>query len=391
MGIFRIMDANFQSNSNQLLLNLIAAKQKERSYRTLPYLQKGVDFCSNDYLGLGKEMNNSSLPNQRGLYGVSGSRLISGNSIQIEKIEYKIAEFHGASAGLIFNSGYSANIGLITSVVKKGDTVIHDEFIHASIIDGIRLTGASRYKFCHNDIDSLKAIVERKKLSTNGNIFVVIESIYSMDGDFAPLQEISDLCDANQILLVVDEAHATGIVGDMGKGLVSKLNLEDKVLARVITFGKALGLFGAIVLGSELLRQVLINYARTFIYTTALHESVVQEVQFRYDKLNNERICVLDDLIAYFKEKASAMYGLNWKLNDTPIQLLFIENPSEIKSLVHYLIENNIAVKSIGAPTVKKGTERIRFIIHAYNSREEITRLFELIFGFYETYNSDRN
>ena len=161
---------------------------------------------------------------------------------------------------MIFNSGYQANIGLFAAVAQKGDTIISDELIHASMIDGIRLSYASRLRFKHNDIKDLEKQLKKAK----GNIFIGIESVYSMDGNLAPLTKMARLAKKYKAHLIVDEAHATGVFGKQGSGLVCALGLEDQVFARMHTFGKALGCHGAIVLGSEILKKYLVNFARPF-------------------------------------------------------------------------------------------------------------------------------
>lgn len=364
----------------QFLSVLLDRRGQDGTYRELPDLHGKIDFCSNDYLGLsGYEFD---LKNTKPLKnGATGSRLISGNHPIALQTENQIAGFHGAEAGLIYNCGFMANLGLITSVVSRNDIVIHDELVHASILDGIRLCGAVRIKFDHNNLASLQETLSKANETKNSDarIFVIIESIYSMDGDIAPLSEISEYCEAANALLIVDEAHAVGVKGDMGKGVVHELGLESTVFARVVTFGKAIGLHGAIVLGSATLIKVLINYSRSFIYTTALPPAAYQIIQYHYNLLNNERISALYDRVGYFKKKAETLNRLNWKLNDSPIQLLFLHGSAEIKSLAEYLQQNNFAVKAILSPTVKKGYERIRFSIHSFNTEEQIDELFRKI------------
>ncbi len=198
--------------------------------------------------------------------GATGSRSITGNSQLAEETEQLIANFHGREAALIFNTGYMANVGLFSCIAGKGDTFISDEYIHASMIDGMRLSYANRLRFKHNDIADL----EKKLKIATGNKIVAVESIYSMDGDEAPLKEIVAACKKHDALLIVDEAHATGVYGDKGDGLVCKYGLQNDVYAVVHTFGKALGLHGAVVTGSKVLRNFLLNQARSFIFTTAL-------------------------------------------------------------------------------------------------------------------------
>ncbi|MGZ5245809.1 MAG: aminotransferase class I/II-fold pyridoxal phosphate-dependent enzyme, partial [Flavitalea sp.] len=249
-------------------------RMAENAKRFLRTTEGMVDFCSNDYLGIAtnqllKESINGELST-----GSGGSRLLSGNYELIERTEDRIAAFHGAEAGLIFNSGYDANLGLLSCIGQKGDTYLYDNLSHASIRDGIRLSFAESFSFMHNDVEDL----ERKLKSATGQVTVVTESVFSMDGDLAPLKEIAELCQRYEAFLIVDEAHATGIVGASGEGLVQELKLNEKCFARVHTFGKAVGTHGAIVLGSCELRDYLINFSRAFMYTTALPPASVSAI-----------------------------------------------------------------------------------------------------------------
>jgi 8-amino-7-oxononanoate synthase len=359
------------------LTALLEKKLREDTYRELPDLYGKIDFCSNDYLGLSASTYDNNTLGQTLPHGATGSRLISGNHPIATETEDFLARFHGADAGLLYNSGYTANLGLITSVVTRNDIIIHDEFIHASIIDGIRLSGAHRHKFRHNDLQSLEHILTevRQAQKEGSNIFVIVESIYSMDGDIAPLQHISDYCQAANAYLIVDEAHAVGVKGDVGKGMVSEYRLESVVFARVVTFGKAIGLHGAVVLGSKDLIKVLINYSRPFIYTTALPPFSYHLIQKHYGMLDNNMISELANRINYFQKQARQLNHLNWKLNDSPIQVLY--SSSEIlRSLANHLQQHDFGVKAILSPTVKSGTERIRFSIHRFNTDEEMDELF---------------
>jgi 8-amino-7-oxononanoate synthase len=256
----------------------LAERQLAGNYRTLKTIGLPVDFCSNDYLGFARSpLLKNKIENEIGDFvsnGSTGSRLLSGNSAYTEDLEKYIAILHQSEAGLIFNSGYDANLGLFSSLPQRGDTVITDELIHASIIDGARLSYANRYTFKHNDLGSLEAKLKQAK----GNCFVAVESVYSMDGDTPPLNEIAALTLKYDAHLIVDEAHAVGLYGF---GLVAT-DLQKQVFARVVTFGKALGCHGAIVLGSNLLRQYLINFARSFIYTTAASFHQMASVKTAY-------------------------------------------------------------------------------------------------------------
>src|SRR5678815_4935735 len=220
---------------HDFLHNKLEDRKRLNALRSLRLPAQQVDFCSNDYLGIVK--NNLLVFNQEGLkHGSTGSRLLAGNYDLIEETEKLISDFHNAEAGLIFNSGYDANVGLLASVPQKGDLVIYDQLIHASIRDGIRLSFAQAFSFLHNDDADLE-IKLKKNQETAGNLFVITESVFSMDGDIAPLGTFSQLCEKYGAHLIVDEAHATGVIGEKGEGVVQQLNLQRKCFARVHTFG----------------------------------------------------------------------------------------------------------------------------------------------------------
>ena len=294
------------SAEEQLRLSLDERKSKH-SLRSLTVSKGLVDFCSNDYLGfsrseiLREKIQQAEKENPSDRTGSTGSRLISGNTRFCEEIENRIAKFHHAEAGLIFNSGYDANLGIFSSVPERNDTILYDQLVHASIRDGIRLSYAHAFSFKHNDLEDLG---RRLKVAT-GNIFVAVESIYSMDGDCAPLVEMSELCRQYGANLIVDEAHASGVFGRCGEGKVVELGLENQVFARLHTFGKALGCHGAIVVGSETLRSYLVNFARSFIYTTALPFHSLLSISCAYDLLasKDEELTKLKSKISYFKDQ----------------------------------------------------------------------------------------
>ena len=262
------------------LLNKLEERKQLDAFRQLRLPDGKTDFCSNDYLGIVKNrLIEEKLAGRSFNAGSTGSRLLSGNYALIEETEKQIARFHEAPAGLLFNSGYDANTGLLGCVPQRGDTIIYDQLSHASIRDGIRLSLAMSFSFLHNDLEDL----HKKLQHASGNIFVVTESVFSMDGDKAPLLKIAELCDTHKAHLIVDEAHATGVVGERGEGFVQVLGLQNSCLARVQTFGKACGVHGAIVLGSDLLRNYLVNFARSFIFTTSLPEAGVAAIKASYD------------------------------------------------------------------------------------------------------------
>lgn len=364
-------------------------RREQNAFRTLRLPDGKVDFCSNDYLGLARVSHNFKLSDAL-LHGSTGSRLLAGNYTLIEETEKIIAAFHQTEVALIFNSGYDANVGLLSCVLQKGDTIIYDYLSHASIRDGIRLSFAQSFSFAHNDLDDLqkkllfageainKGNVVGEDTNHNNNVFVVTESVFSMDGDMAPLHEITALCEKYNAHLIIDEAHATGVVGTKGEGLVQHLQLQNKVFARVHTFGKALGCHGAAVVGSAVLRDYLINFARSFIYTTALPETSIAAVKKSYElfpKMNDERNH-LHKLITQFQNTP-----LPYKIykSHTPIQIVEVPGNDEVKNLADKLQENNLDVRPILYPTVPKGGERLRVVLHAFNTEDEVARLCSLL------------
>lgn len=360
--------------------DLIKKKLDERkvngTYRSLKNGKDLIDFCSNDYLGFArsfvlKEMIRHEVEaNEKALNGSTGSRLLSGNTPYAEELEQKIAAFHNSEAGLIYNSGYDANIGLFSSLPQKGDTIIMDELSHASIIDGARLSFANRFTFRHNELQSL----EEKLRHAKGNIYIVIESVYSMDGDTPEITELISLADKYHAKVIVDEAHGTGLYY---KGIINSLGLEDRVFARVVTFGKALGCHGAIILGSKLLREYLINFSRSFIYTTAAPFHQLASIKMTYELLSksSEDIQKLRDNITSFKEKIGSLSRYKLLPSDSSIQCLVIGGNEKTRQLAESLQTGGFDIRPILSPTVPSGTERLRICLHTYNTTDEITSL----------------
>lgn len=366
--------------ADQFLKNRLEERRLAGTYRTLRPDSTLIDFCSNDYLGFARsaalketirqELNH--YPNQ--FTGATGSRLLSGNSGYAEALEQQIAGYHHAEAGLLFNSGYDANIGLFSSVPQKGDTIIHDELIHASIIDGARLSHANRYTFRHNDLDSLEGKLRQAK----GNCYVVIESVYSMDGDTPPVLEILNLIKQYGAHLIVDEAHAVGLYP---KGLIVDLGLENSVFARVVTFGKALACHGSIVLGSYVLRNYLINFARSFIYTTAapFHQLAAVKAAYGFLANSDDAIKQLSNHIQLFKDTLTRDTSYPLLLSDSPIQCLVLHSNEMAGKAAALLQAAGLDVRAILSPTVPAGTERIRICLHAFNTPQQIDLLTNTI------------
>ncbi|MBC8311402.1 MAG: 8-amino-7-oxononanoate synthase [Candidatus Marinimicrobia bacterium] len=370
------------STLHKRLSEKVDQRKKSNAFRQLYGPSKGVDFCSNDYLGLAQtpeiyQQTNNTLQKIGLPLGATGSRLISGNHSLYDRVEKQLCSFHRSESALIFNSGYDANIGFFSTIPQRGDTIIYDSLCHASIRDGIRLSVAKGYSFPHNDIDALRSKLELAR----GAIFIAVESVYSMDGDIAPLEELAQLCEEFQAYLVVDEAHSTGIYGKYGEGLVVSLGLEGSVFARLHTFGKAIGAHGAAWFGPPLLRDYLINYCRSFIYTTALPVHSLGHIESAYTFLgeNPQRIQDLQLNIIYFKQQVTTMGIGEFIYSDSPIQSCIISGNEKVKSVATFIQENGFDVRPILHPTVGLGQERLRVCIHSFNSETEITELVQML------------
>ena len=359
------------------ILQKIADRKDEGNFRFLKVVEGKVDFTSNDYLGLARDKHfqaivESEVLEAQALLGSTGSRLLSGNSSYAEALEKQIASFHKAESALIFNSGFDANYGLLSTLPYKGDTIIYDELVHASIHDGIKASRADSISFQHNDLSDLQA----KLSAAKGLKYIVTETVFSMDGDMPPLREIAELCKVYDAGLIVDEAHATGVIGENGVGLVNQLGLEKDCLARMHTFSKALGSHGAVILCSDDLRDFLINYCRPFIFSTALpfHSLAAIKCAYGYLPELNDRIAHLAQLIYIFRKTLSES-SLTILPSETPVQSVIIKGNDEAKRVAALLQDAGFDVRAILSPTVARGTERIRIGLHSFNTEEEIVRL----------------
>jgi 8-amino-7-oxononanoate synthase len=299
-----------------------------------------------------------------------GSRLIAGNSQAAKDCETFLADFYDAESALVFNSGYTANLGFFSTVPKKDEVVLYDELVHASIRDGLRLSPASAYAFKHNDWDDLESKLNRNQDKT---IFVVIEACYSMHGDFADLELLFALAEQYQCHIIVDEAHSIGVCGDQGKGLSFAFAQHPQLLGRIITFGKALGAHGAAVLCNANVKSYLIHACRAFIYTTALPPEQYARIQAAIQHcatMDQERE-TLHKLCVYFSDQMRTPVS--------HIQTVEMSGIEQIKRLVELAKEQKIALKGVWSPTVPLGQERLRISLHSFNTHQEIDVLLHLI------------
>lgn len=367
----------------QILQNQIVERQENGLVRSLISVNHLIDFCSNDYLGLAKDQSladkieadfDQLKTKLTSINGSTGSRLISGQSIQVEEFEKKCAEFHQAEASLLFGSGYDANVGLISCIAQKDQVVFCDQLLHASLIDGLRLSKAERKIFAHNDLVDLENLLSAYPIETPK--WIVVESVYSMDGDMAPLRELIHLKNKYNAEIILDEAHAGGVYGPHGNGLAAEMGIEKEIFARVITFGKAWGNAGAVVLGSQTLIDFLINFARPFIYSTAPSPHHVSSLSTTLASLETQFDLrkKLKENIAYFIEHAKSIH---WGPSKTAIQTFFIAGNQNVKKKALELQKLGFAVKAIVYPTVPKGEERIRITINSLTKKEDILALIK--------------
>ncbi len=364
----------------QRIEGYLRKRTTQSAYRKLLGNTEGIDFSSNDYLGLSRNpdllaaVSGESQKLQQ--HGATGSRLISGNNAFTDDLENALRIHHSVEAALVFSSGYTANLGFFSCVPREGDLVIYDELIHASVHDGLKMTSAKAISFLHNDVDDLR----RKLTRSNTQTFIAVESLYSMDGDKARLKEIADLAVEFDAKLIVDEAHANGVYGKNGAGLVEAAGIGEHVFAQIVTFSKAYGCHGGAILGTEQLKEYLINFSRPFIFTTGMSlPSIIgiREALKLMPSLATARE-KLEKRVALFR--SFAMNSEKTFLpSKTAIQSLVIPGNQRCLEVANYLQESGFNVKAIRPPTVSQGKERIRLSLHSYNTEDEIERLFKSI------------
>jgi len=367
------------------LSDKLQQRAQQHALRALSAPKTGVDFASNDYIGfstnaqLFTDTHQFLVDHGYTQNGATGSRLLTGNHELYALAEQTIAHFHQADSALLFNSGYDANVGFFSAVPQKGDFILYDELCHASIRDGIRLSHAKSFKFQHNDTEDLERLLSHYSATTYNlqpkTFYLVTESVFSMDGDSPPLEAFVQLAEKYGAYLVVDEAHALGVFGNQGEGLAQQLQLQDKVFARIVTFGKGLGCHGAAIVGSPELNQYLVNFARSFIYTTGLSPHAVATVLMAYNQLEQvpDQLQQLRDNIQFFNQE-KAQVGLKplFVYSKSAIQSAILPGNEKVKHLAQKLQEAGFDVRAILSPTVPEGQERLRFCLHSYNTPSEI-------------------
>ena len=352
--------------------------REQSQLRSLEILS-GVNLCSNDYLGLAADPHlkqaviEAVASAQR--MGATGSRLLSGNSREWEELEIEFAEFAGAESSLYFGSGYAANVGLLSSVLQPGDFAFSDALNHASLIDGIRLSGARKIIYPHGDMRFLEGALREESRSTGAKV-IVTESIFSMEGDVARIEDLLRLATTYGAELIVDEAHALGVRGPEGRGVTAELKLEREIYAIVYPCGKALASAGAFVCCGAALKDFLVNRARTFLFSTALPPYFSRQIHaaLAIARKEDARRKHLHEISIALREGLSAA-GLNYGASSTQIVPVILGSNEAALRVATQLQAAGFAVRAIRPPTVPAGTARIRISLTSRITLADVHRL----------------
>jgi len=332
-----------------------------------------VDFSTNDYLGLARDprliLASADIPT-----GAGASPLVTGRSEQYSQLEQDIADFEGTESALLFPSGFAANLGSVAALVGTGDTVFSDRLNHASLIDGCRLSGA-RLRIYHQDsLDSLDQ--QLKSAATSPRRLIVTDGLFSMDGTVAPLNQLCDLADAHDAMLLVDEAHATGVLGNTGRGTCEFLNVEAKVTLRVGTLSKAVGAAGGFVAGSAAIVDFLWHHARTQVFSTAIPPATCAAASagLRLIAENNQLQQHLQQLATRLRQHIARL-GLDTPSVDGPIVPIILGDPAVAVSTSARLVECGMFVPAIRPPSVPDDTARLRISLSAAHTEADVDQL----------------
>jgi 8-amino-7-oxononanoate synthase len=373
-------------------LSSILRRIKEKgNYRTIKYLKplsstrityncrEYLNLCSNSYLSLHAHPKVIEAAKQAADdygAGICSSRSVSGSIDLYEILEKEISEYKGYKKGLIFSNGYMANIGIISTLTHEGDVIFSDELNHSSLIDSIRLSRAKKVIYRHRDVEDLEKKIQKEKVK--GKKFVVTETVFSMDGDIAPLADIHRLKERHEFSIIVDDAHGTGVFGEKGTGVEELHALYGAMDVHMATFGKSLGSFGAFVLSDEVVIDFLINRARTFMYTTALPPPALGAARaaLRLVRENSSFKDVLWNKIEYLRK---GLKGAGFNLQDSfgPIVPIIVGEDKATVQMQEMLLEKGLFLQAIRPPTVPPGTSRLRFTIVRDLTKEDMDYILE--------------
>lgn len=356
---------------NQIYQHELNTLKENQTYRKLS-ISRGIDFCSNDYLGLAQSTNikNKLIQylSKSDFLGSTGSRLISGNSQLTEEIENEIADIFSGETSTLFGSGYMANIGVIQALSNYDTCFFSDEYNHASIIDGLRLSKTEKIIFKHNDLQDLEFRLKQSKCKLK---VIIVESIYSMDGDSPNFEQLVYLCQKNNCLLIVDESHSVGVFGINGKGFSYSIRNQLPSLISVYPCGKALGSYGAFVCSSLTIKQLIINKSRSFIYSTALSTPMMLHIilsireMLKSENLRNQ----LFTNVELFKSR------LRGKYKGHHVGYIPMKNNIQAMNISNQLEDFGYFVRAIRNPTVSVGNERIRICLKSNHMQNEVINL----------------
>lgn len=377
-------------------LDEIKKKGLQRSLRTVESMQEPVVringrevilMCSNNYLGLANHpaLVAAALDAVQ-KYGVAAgaSRLVSGNMSAHAQLEQDTARFKKTESALLFNSGYQANTGIITALADRDTAILSDELNHASIIDGIRLSGARVSVYKHRDLnmveDLLRSLPDKPDRGKRPARLIITDSVFSMDGEIAPLQDLAGLAEKYHALVMIDEAHATGVLGKNGGGAAEMLGLGGRIHIQMGTFSKALGSFGAYAAGSSLLTDFLMNTARSFIFTTALPPAVcaVSSKAIELVQQHPELRQTLGENVRFLRDGLRGM-GFDVSRDPTPIIPLIIGDAGKTMQLSSLLLERGVFVSGIRPPSVPEGTSRLRLTVMATHTTQMLTQVLDAL------------
>jgi|SRR5579875_493398 len=374
-----MLDSNGRSNDLRKRIDADLCSLKAcAQFRSLE-TSLGTNLCSNDYLGLASDPRLKqaivAAVERTSRCGSTGSRLLSGDSYEWENLEREFADFVRAETALYFGSGYAANVGLLSAILQPNDIAFSDALNHASLIDGLRLSRAQKIIYLHNDLYGLEQALE-KNVDSSGARLIVTESIFSMEGDIAPLGNILQLAEKYDAYVVVDDAHALGVFGEQGRGIAAELPKRERILAVVYPCGKALASIGAFVCGSGALKDFLVNHARSFIFSTATPPYIAHQISaaLKFAREANGRRSHLQQIAASLRFNLSAA-GINCGASTSQIIPVIVGSNEESLRLASHLQSAGFAVKAIRPPTIPPGTSRIRLSLTSEISFSEVQRL----------------
>jgi 8-amino-7-oxononanoate synthase len=378
--MFSELQRDLDERASQGLLRQRRALQSPQSPHIVVDGKAYLSFCSNDYLGLaGHPQLISSLQQGAALWGVGAgaAHLVSGHFEPHHQLELQLAAFAGKPSALLFSTGYMANIGVVQALAGKGDTVFADRLNHASLNDAMQLSRAVVKRYRHGDMAQLGQLLAQAR---SGRKLVITDAVFSMDGDLAPLPELLDLCERHDALLLVDDAHGFGVLGEKGRGSLSHFGLDSPRIIYMATLGKAAGVFGAFVAAEQVVIDTLINHAHSYIYTTATPPALAVALQQSLG-LIEKGDALRGHLQVLVAELQQGLKGLPWQLmcSETAIQPLLVGDNRPALELSEQLRERGIWVAAIRPPTVPQGTARLRITLSAAHSEQDVEQLVEAL------------